>query len=230
MKKEELIKFIENIAPLETQEVWDSSGWQISTDIEEINRIMLCLSVTEDIIQQAIDKNCDMILSHHPLFFIPFDFLKNMPVYSAHTNLDKADGGTTDTIIKILGYKNSEKVGEFLRIVQDNLLLNDLILKLKINLNLFNIRVANNNKIDTVNRIAFCAGSGSEFQELAKENRADVLITGDIKYHTALDSKICLIDIGHFESEIPVLQMLKEVLQDKVEVFIARETTPLRNF
>lgn len=230
MKKNELIKIIENFAPPETQEEWDNSGWQITTDNDDVNKVMLCLSITKDIIRQAKEQNCDMIIAHHPLFFIPFEFNQNIPIYSAHTNLDKADGGTTDTIISILGYKNSEKIGDFVRIVNDEITLNDLILKLKINLNLFNIRVSNNQNVDTVKRIAFCAGSGSEFEDLARENGADILITGDIKYHKALDSKIALIDIGHFESEIPVLKTLKNMLQDKVETVIAREITPLRNF
>ena len=230
MKKEDLIKIIEDFAPPETQEEWDNSGWQITTDKDDITKVMLCLSVTKDIIRQAKEQKCDMILAHHPLFFVPFEFNQNIPVYSAHTNLDKADGGTTDTIIKILGYNSSEKVGDFVRIVNDETTLNDLILKLKINLNLFNIRVSNNQNIDTVKRIAFCAGSGSEFEDLARENGADILITGDLKYHKALDAKIALIDIGHFESEIPVLKTLKILLQDKVETVIAREITPLRNF
>ncbi|MBR1753225.1 Nif3-like dinuclear metal center hexameric protein [bacterium] len=230
MKKNDLIRTIETFAPLETQETWDNCGWQILTEKQEINKVMLCLSVTKNIIKQAKEQNCDMILAHHPLFYIPFDFGHDMAVYSAHTNLDKADGGTTDTIIDILGYKDVEKVGDFLRIVNDKIALNDLILRLKINLNLFNIRVANNNNLDTVSRIAFCAGSGSEFKDLAKENGADILITGDIKYHTALESEIILIDIGHFESEIPVLKTLYKLLQDKVEVVTAKETTPLKNY
>lgn len=230
MKKNDLIQIIENFAPPETQEAWDNCGWQISTDKDEINKVMLCLSVTKDIIKLAKEQNCDMILAHHPLFFVPFDFGNEIPVYSAHTNLDKADGGTTDTIIDVLGYKNSEKIGDFLRIINDEISLNDLILKLKINLNLFNIRVANNQGLDKVHRIAFCAGSGSEFEDLARENSADILITGDVKYHTALDSKIVLIDIGHFESEIPVLKTLQNLLQNKVETVIAREKSPLQNF
>lgn len=230
MRKNDLIKLIEDFAPLETQEEWDNCGWQISTVKDEINKIMLCLSVTKDIINQAKEQKCDMILAHHPLFFIPFEFGHEIPIYSVHTNLDKADGGTTDTIIQILGYKNSEKVGDFLRIVNDNISLNDLILKLKINLNLFNIRVANNQKLDKVRRIAFCAGSGSEFENIAKNNGADALITGDIKYHTALDSNIVLIDIGHFESEIPVLKTLQKLLKDKAEIIIAKEKSPLQNF
>jgi len=228
MNKNDLIKLIENFAPIETQESWDNCGWQILTDKIDISKIMLCLSVTENIIKQAKEQNCDMILAHHPLFFIPFEFYQNMPVYSAHTNLDKADGGTTDTIIKTLGYNKSEKIGDFLRIVDDKISLMDLITKLKTKLNLSGLRLANNNNINIFHKLAFCAGSGSEFEDLAKENGADVLITGDLKYHTALESKIAIIDIGHFESEIIVLNTLKEILKDKVDIVFAEEKSPLK--
>ena len=230
MKTKDLIKIIEDFAPPETQESWDNCGWQIFTDIKEIKKIMLCLSVTKDIINQAQNKSCDLILAHHPLFFVPIEYNKNIPVYSVHTNLDKADGGTTDTIIKALGYKKSEKIGDFLRIVTDNILLEDLILKLKISLNLQSIRVVNNANIEQIKRIAICAGSGSEFLDIAKENNADILITGDIKYHTALDSNIAMIDIGHFESEILVLQTLKKLLENNVEVVFAKEKSPFKNY
>ncbi|MBQ9688229.1 Nif3-like dinuclear metal center hexameric protein, partial [bacterium] len=194
------------------------------------NKVMLCLSVTKNVIDQAKEQNCDLIISHHPLFFIPFELNQNIPVYSAHTNLDKAQGGTTDTIIERLGYKRSENLEEFVRVVEDNISIDDFILKLKIGLNLFNIRVSNYDNKKVFKKIAFCAGSGSEFESVALEHGADALVTGDVKYHTALDSKITLIDIGHFESEIPVVKTLANLLYSKVEVSIANETSPLRNF
>jgi len=228
MKKQELIKVLEDFAPLETQENWDNSGWQILTGKENINKAMLCLSVTKDVIEQAKQAYCDIIISHHPLFYVPFSFNQGISIYSAHTNLDKARGGTTDRIIELLGYKNTEKIEDFVRTVSDNTTLDEFILKLKIALNLSHIRVSNNNKINKIRKIAFCAGSGSEFEDLAIENGADVLVTGDVKYHKALDSKIVLIDIGHFESEIPIVNTLEKLLKDKVEIVIAKEKSPFQ--
>ena len=75
MYKYEIIKKIEEFAPLETQEEWDCSGWGVNVDgYEDIRKIMLCLTVTEDIIKQAKEQDCDMIVSHHPCFYIPFEW------------------------------------------------------------------------------------------------------------------------------------------------------------
>ena len=76
MNKYEIVKRIEDFAPLETQEEWDASGWVIDLPETEVNKVMFALTVTPNIIAQAIKHQCDMIISHHPLFFIPFGFKK----------------------------------------------------------------------------------------------------------------------------------------------------------
>ena len=228
MEIREIIQIIEKFAPLETQEAWDCSGWQIEPRGDfAVEKIMLCLTVTEDIIEQAQSSNCDLILAHHPLFFIPFSFNKQIPIYSAHTNLDKADGGTTDTMIKLMGFENRIKVGDFLRIVDCDITLENLIFKIKKALNIPYVRVVNPKEKSKFKRLAFCAGSGSEFSSLALQNGADVLITGDLKYHTAVESDIALIDVGHFESEYPVLSVLKQLLSGTV---FAQEESPFKTY
>lgn len=229
-----IISIIEEFAPIGLQEDWDCSGFQILREYDKpIKKILLCLSVTENIISQAVEKNCDMIISHHPLFFIPFEFNKNIPIYSAHTNLDKTKGGTTDTLIKILGYKNIQKSGEFLRFVslEESIPLDSFVQNLKNKLNLQNIRVVNNFNCKKVQKIAFCAGSGADFLGEAKKIGADVIVTGDVKYHTALDSDVIIVDIGHFESEYPVLKTLENLLKPlKIEIVTADEKSPFINY
>lgn len=221
MNKYEIIKRIEEFAPPQLAEDWDASGWIVETNRREINKIMLCLTVTEDIIRQAKSQNCEMIISHHPLFFVPTEW-KNIDIYSAHTNLDRTNGGTTDTLIKTLGLDVSQ-TGDFLRYVEKTLTLEELKkLLLKISPNL---RYVNNKKVKTLNKIAFCAGSGSEFIEEALSNGADALVTGDVKFHTALESPMVIFDIGHFESEILVLQVFEKLLAD-VETIRADEKSP----
>ena len=221
MNKYEIVKRLEEFAPPELAEDWDCSGWIAETNKKEIHKIMLCLTVTEDIIRQAKAQNCDMIISHHPLFFVPTEW-KNIDIYSAHTNLDRTNGGTTDTLIKTLGLDVSQ-TGDFLRYVEKTLTLEELKkLLLKISPNL---RYVNNRKIEILNKIAFCAGSGSEFIEEALSNGADALVTGDVKFHTALESPMVIFDIGHFESEILVLQVFEKLLAD-VETIRADEKSP----
>lgn len=233
MEINKLIDLIENFAPLELQEEWDNSGFQIDLGNKDVKKVILCLSVTQSIINQAVEKNCDMIISHHPLFTVPLDFNKNIPVYSAHTNLDKTDGGTTDTLIKVLGFNKIEKYGDFLRVVEleHEVSLEGFIKTIKEKLNLSNIRVVNNFEIKKATKIVFCAGSGADFLDEAEKIGAQIFVTGDLKYHTALDSNVIIIDVGHFESEHPVLKTIQDLLKSSgVEAVIADEKSPFINY
>lgn len=226
MYKYEITKKIENFAPLETQEEWDCSGWAVNVDgYDGIRKMMLCLTVTNDIIRQAKEQNCDMLVSHHPCFYVPLEW-SFINIYCAHTNMDKAKGGTTDTIIDKLGlskYKmNIEH--EFLRIVDYKTTRQNFSKLLKqISPN---ARLINNGKVKELKKIAFCAGSGSEFISDAKELGADCLVTGDLKFHTALESPIVVYDIGHFESEILILPVFEKIIGSDVKIVYADEHSP----
>ena len=129
MNKYDLVKIIENFAPLELQEKCDCSGWIVETSQIDVNRVMIALTVDEKIFKQALNKNCDMIISHHPLFSIPLAF-RGIDIYCAHTNMDKVLGGTTDTFVEALGL-NGNPAGEFLRIVDKNISVKELSQKIK---------------------------------------------------------------------------------------------------
>ena len=225
MDKYEIVKRIENFAPLDTQEDWDCSGFGVDVSgRDEISKIMLCLTVTEDVVKQAGAKNCDMIISHHPLFFVPLEW-RDINIYSAHTNMDLAYGGTTDTFIDNLGLTNQKEQASdgFLRYVDLDISIFDFCKILKVVSP--NMRYVNNKGVNRLKRIAFCAGSGSDFIQEAFENGADALVTGDLKFHTALESPIVVFDVGHFESEIGVLKVFESLL-DGVEICYAKEQSP----
>ena len=228
MNKYKIITRIEQFAPLETQEKWDCSGWLVETKKQDIEKIMLCLTVTDDIVRQAREQNCDMIISHHPLFTVPLLY-KNIDIYCAHTNLDRAQGGTTDTLIKTLGLDQFivANSGEgFTRYINYETSLQDFVKRLKTISP--HLRYVNNKGVTELKRIAFCAGSGTEFIQESFENGADALVSGDLKFHTALDSTIVVFDIGHFESEILVLPVFEQIIGDSVEFVYAKETSPFR--
>ena len=225
MDKKKLVQIIENFAPLELAEPWDCSGWLVETDKVEVSKVMLCLTVTDYVVKQAKSQNCDMIVSHHPLFFIPMAY-SGIDIYCAHTNLDKTQGGTTDKLIEVLDFEVSE-VDEFVRYIDCESSVQDFAQKLcQISRN---VRLVNNKNISKLGKIAFCAGSGSEFIKAAAENNADAYVTGDLKFHTALDSEIVLFDIGHFESEVPVLKVFEKLFQNDVEIVFAHEESPFKN-
>lgn len=237
MNKYEITKRIEKFAPPELAEKWDCSGWLVETENQDIKKIMLCLTVTDDVVRQAREQNCDMIVSHHPLFTVPLGFspikvsdtsgYKPLDIYCAHTNLDRAQGGTTDTLIKTLGLAkfivaNSDE--GFVRYINYETSLQDFVERLKkISPHL---RYVNNKGVTKLKRMAFCAGSGTEFIQEAFENGADALVTGDLKFHTALDSPIVVFDIGHFESEVLVLSVFEQIIGNGIGFVYAKEKSP----
>ena len=233
MNKYDLVRKIEEFAPLETQEKWDCSGWGVEVCSprpageglgvrgQNINKVLFALTVTDKIVQQAREKKCDMIISHHPLFYVPLGW-KDINIYSAHTNLDKAEGGTTDRLIKELGFTKTESY-EFVRVVK----LENPITAEELRQKLFKVspklRYINNYNKTTIQTIGFCAGSGSEF---INEFDTDAFVTGDLKFHTALDCKNVVFDIGHFESEQFAPKILKEITEVGEKGIIADEKSP----
>ena len=224
MNKYEIVKIIENFAPSELQEKWDCSGWVVETQKTEVKKVLVALTLTEDVFNQALKNNCDMIVLHHPMFSVPL-YLSDIDVYCAHTNMDKALGGTTDTFVAALGL-SAYPIGEFLRIVDLDISLKDLSAKLKKLSS--NARLVNNKNVQKVSKIAFCAGSGMDMYNEAIENGCDCFVTGDLKYHSAVESEIVLYDVGHFESEILIKKVFQGLIKDKIEVILANENSPFK--
>ena len=222
MNKYDLVKKIEDFAPLDTQEPWDSSGWIVDTKDEEISRVLFALTITDKIYEQAINSKCDLIISHHPLFTVPIKY-KNVNMYCAHTNLDKAFGGTTDLLLKALNLCG-KPYGDFVRIVEFEKEVSVEFLKVKLMYISPKLRMVNNNSVQMIKRVGFCAGSGAEF---ISDTPCDAFVTGDIKFHTAIESDKVLYDIGHFESEILAVKFLRELVNiNERDGVIADEESP----
>ena len=221
MNKYEIVKKIEEFAPLELQEEWDASGWIVDLPEAEVDKVLFALTVTEDVLEQAVKQGCKMIISHHPMFFVPWKY-RNINIYCAHTNLDKTKGGTTDTLLKSL-HLEGKYYNDFVRVVT---LENDMsieFLKLKLLPISPRLRIVNNKKVRTIQTIGFCSGSGSEF---ISSTPCDAFVTGDLKYHTALEADKVVYDIGHFESEIMSVGLLKEISGIGEKGIIANEESP----
>lgn len=237
-KIKDIIVKLETHAPIDTQEEWDNSGWQINLGAKEVQNVLVTLNVTENTLKQAIKANCELIISHHPLIFNPLKNIQNktiikaiqnnIHIYSAHTNFDKSENGTTATLVDAL--KNSLKLEEIKNIndyvkyakLKIPMKKNDFIFKIKNALNLKSLKVSN--PCDEVKTLAFCAGSGADFLNEVQNHNVDCFLTADIKYHQALDSKIMLADIGHFESEVIALQSIKKIIEmPDLNVILSKE-------
>ena len=221
MNKYDIVKKIETFAPLETQESWDASGWVVDLENSEVNKVLFALTVTDNVFEQAVKLGCDMIISHHPMFFVPFKY-RGINIYSAHTNLDKAIGGTTDLLLKALHFEG-KPYNDFVRIVEFDNEMGVGYLKLKLLPISPHMRIVNNNDVKTIRRIGFCAGSGSEF---INDTPCDAFVTGDLKYHTAVETNKVIFDIGHFESEIFTAEFLKKLTEVNDKGILADEKSP----
>ena len=221
MNKYEIVKRIEEFAPLETQEAWDASGWIVDLAEPEVNKVMFALTVTEDVLEQAVKNGCNMIISHHPMFFVPWKF-RNINIYCAHTNLDKAEGGTTDVLVKAL-HLEGHYYNDFVRVVDLENEMSVEFMKLKLLPISPRLRVINNKKVKTIQTVGFCAGSGSDF---ISSTPCDAFVTGDLKYHTAVETNKVVYDIGHFESEILSIGLLRELADIGDKGILADEESP----
>lgn len=220
---------IELIAPQFLMEEWDNSGIQIKTSDKNIEKILIALEITGDVIDEAIENEVDLIITHHPLIFkeickIDIDdivgryinklVMKNISVYSAHTTFDKAIGGNNDYLISLINVKMSRTVGtgnfgelEIGRLLNlaKPLKIDDIvsIIENKLEIPAFEIKKVGRTDKEII-KIGVCTGSGASLINDALENGCDLLITGDIKYHDAQHAKemgLCLIDAGHYYTE-----------------------------
>lgn len=130
MRIKEIIYALEKFAPLPLQESYDNAGLQVGLTDVEASGVLLCLDVTEDVLDEAISLGCNLIVSHHPLIFgkikkisdsnmvercIVKAIKHDVTIYSAHTNLDNAEDG--------VNYKIAEKLGlEDIRLLQPRML------------------------------------------------------------------------------------------------------------
>lgn len=227
---------------LKQQEAWDNSGLQIGDLNSDIKTVMLTLDVDLNAVNYAIENKVDLIITHHPFLFgsiksIDYNtydgkiirtlITNNINLYSMHTSLDMAEKGINYQLankLSIDDYNVLHKInadnsgyggiGEI-----DAVNVAEFAEYVKKSLNCSNVKLYCSNKNKLVKKVAFCGGSGSEFIDDAINMKADVYITGDIKYHQAqmaLKSNLCIIDAGHFYTENHFLRNLKDIL-DKCE-------------
>src|SRR5690625_5061902 len=114
---------MEEWAPKKLAYDWDHVGLQIGSFENEVNSVLLTLDVTEEVVEEAIKKDVQLIIAHHPMFFKPIHqintdqpigrliqklIIHNISVYAAHTNLDMAKGGVNDMLFNKLGLVEGE--------------------------------------------------------------------------------------------------------------------------
>lgn len=240
LKVKDIAKAIEEFAPLSLRESWDNPGLQVGDPEMDITGILLCLDVTEEILQEALKRDCNMIVSHHPLIFAGLKrltgasateriaakaIIDNVAIYSAHTNLDSTFEGVSYEMAHMLGMKecrpleksptgdSSQGLGIVGEVSPTPKL--EFLRKVKETFEVKDLRYSAQTPGIVVRKVALCGGSGASLIKNALAEKADVYICGDLKYHdfTSHGCDILLADIGHFESELCSRKILSRAIR-----------------
>ena len=234
----EITDYIEELFPTEYAEDFDNIGLIVGRFDKKISKVIICLDCNKNIVDEAISEGAELIITHHPVIFNPVkrltdadDFgemivkaLENgISIYSAHTNLDSAPGGLTDTVADKMGlipFSNMEGVLGRICKAPDGTTAKTLCDKIKKEFNIPKLysTITSDKEIKTVALVN--GGGGGSLVQTAKELGADVYISGDLKHHEHLELKISdsidFIEMRHFDSEISVCTLLYEKLNDKL--------------
>jgi len=238
MNVKELFDTLDTLLKPRLQESFDNTGTQILCGQSNITGILFTLDINEDILQEAVSKNCSVIIAHHPFLFksikkidnsdpssamIHFAIKNDISIYAAHTNIDKR---YFDTLAQTIGFQNTEVLvptnpmeneslgfGSIARGVSYNL--KDLLTLIKSQLNIEALRYCGSLE-KKITSIAMINGSGTSFLEkILHDDTIDCLITGDVGYHAFHRANLYgfpIIDAGHYGTEKHLLDFLyKEV-------------------
>ena len=255
MKIKEVLSALERFAPLPLQESWDNAGLQVGLTETEVSGALLCLDVNEKIVDEAIQKGCNLVVSHHPLLFRGLKTIsdltdvqrtvmkavqKGVCVISMHTNMDNAKGGVNYKMAEKLGLRDvqflapkmvdgvesgSGVIGELPEAQASD----DFVLAVK---KAFGVECAMCNELlrRPVRKVALCGGAGDFLLDEALKAGADAFITGEMHYHQyfGYEQQIQICVIGHYQSEQYTAEIFRDIIEKEcsgVKTYIAETCT-----
>ena len=237
LKIGDVIRIIEDFAPLENQADFDNSGLLYGDKDWIFKGALITLDTSVDVVAEAVEKGANLIIEHHPSIFYPLkkidlsypkhnaiaQAIKNdIAIYSAHTSVDFAKGGLNDYVMSLLGCCEYAPLGDNLSNMRVGTLdeprkLGELVKKVEAVFNDEHVKfVGDGNKV--IKKIAVINGGGGSSERAiidAKRAGADVFMSGDFKYNTlrlAKDMDFPIVEFGHYDSEVPFMNLIKETL------------------
>lgn len=225
MKLGELAKKLDEILDISLAYSWDNVGLLVGQMDAHIKKISLTLELCDEVIEDAVKNGSNLIITHHPLIFTPIKTVissnikqeyviklikNNIALYTAHTNFDMIKGGLNDYVINLLDVsevsplEDDENINTLGRVAKLNkpMYASKFLNYLEEKFDMKNARLVCK-KDRLIEKIALITGAGAEFINIASQ-KADLFITGDLKYHDAQDayqSGLCIIDAGHYDTE-----------------------------
>ena len=252
MKVKDIIKVVEEFAPLSIQEGWDNSGLCVGSPEDEVTSVLLALDCTPALVDEAMACGADMIVTHHPLIFSglkkisPDDMIgeavikairAGISIYAAHTNADKVIEGVSGAMAAKLGLRNvaildEDGDGTGLGAVGDlpqPMTSEEALALVK---EKFGLKVVKSSAPISamISRVAVCGGSGGSLIGAARKSGAQLYISGDISYHNFFTPDgFMIMDIGHYESEIEIVDILFSLIKKNFPTFAVRITQNLNS-
>lgn len=231
----DIYDYLDRRFPFSLQMDYDNSGFLVGNPNNIVSGILLSLDITEDVLNEALERGCNLLVSHHPVIFNGLNCLtsddsksnlvyklcrNDISVISLHTCLDVACGGVNDVLIRLLGVESAEyfdkdclgRCGNLINPVD----FQSFLLQIKTTLNNDGLRYYSADR--PVFKIAVVGGAGGNYLREAFESGCDTFISSDIKYHQFLEAKslgINIVDADHFCTENPVMYSLLSVLSEE---------------
>ncbi len=245
MKIREIVDKVSAFAPVELAEAWDNVGLMVGSLNVECKGVITALDLTIDVVNQAIDNDCNLIITHHPFFFAPIKCIdldtsrgeiismlikKDICVYSAHTNLDECEGGLCQSLAKKIGGSNlvSDGVGVVCDIEEQSLL--DFARNVASSLDDFSVKYVGDGNRVIRKAFCICGGGASDSAYFHAKEVADVFVTGDIKHHLyvqAENDNFSIVEFSHYHSEIMMTSLIEELLAPcGVKIVKAKQNCP----
>ena len=249
IKLKDILAYVGQFAPWELAEPWDNVGLMVGNPDMEATGMLIALDPALQVIEEAILKKVNIILTHHPLIFHPLKsintatptgqllkkaLIHDIAVVSCHTNLDIISNGVSDALARVLYLHNTRpltltgnrpdlgfgKVGNLPKPMQGGAFIHFVAQRLKLEAMMIAGPLP-----ATVSTIAVCGGSGSDLAEAALQAGADVYITAELKHSVARwaeDNGLCIIDAGHFATENIIIPSLLA----RLTAFFAENNNP----
>ncbi|MDE7126385.1 MAG: Nif3-like dinuclear metal center hexameric protein [Bacteroidales bacterium] len=243
----DVVKVLEEFAPLSLQEKWDNSGLCIGTMDAPVSSVLFGLDCSPELVDEAIACGANMIVTHHPLIFSGLKRISpddqvgaavikavsaGIAVYAAHTSADKVIAGVSGAMARRLGLKDvrildEDGEGTGLGVIGDlpaPVSAEDAIALVKERFSLRMVR-ASKPVEGCVSRVAMCGGSGASLIGKAIAEGAQLYLCGDISYHHFFTPKgFMVMDVGHYESEIDIVGILFSLIRKNFPTFAVRIT------
>ena len=226
MKIQDIYNYLDSVSPFDLQEKWDNSGLLVGNFDDEVKKVYISIDLDEEMLKGC--ENNSLIITHHPLIFSPLKRVnydsyatkllklliqKNISLISMHTNIDKTHLNAY-VAKEILGLDVIESE-DYICYANVNTTFDSFCKSIKNKLNLEYTKTVKCH--ENIKTVALVTGAG---MSMINEIKADCFLTGDIKYHDAMEAKsrgISLIDVRHYESEQHfsplILGLLKEYLK-----------------